>query len=136
MRLAVQKTANFIHAAWLLQARPGISHTTSGWSRLEHTRANAFNVTPAWPADLSTWLHCRLERALTELGSYRRAEGRSTTPDFEEEDRLRADLNTSEAQKRQLGQDSRQLAGLVLRLAAKQGSATASGTPAVQQAGC
>lgn len=70
---------------------------------------------------------------MNELGGYRRAEGRSTTPDFEEEDRLRADLNTSEAQKRQLGQDSRQLASLVLHLAAKQGSATASGIHAVQR---
>lgn len=63
---------------------------------------------------------CRLERALHELGSYRRAEGRSTSPDFEEEDRLRADLHTSEAQKRQLGQNSCHLASLVLHLAAKQ----------------
>lgn len=82
------------------------------------------NLTPA----AHTTVCCRLQRALNELGSYRRAEGRSNTPDFEEEDRLRADLNTSEAQKRQLGQDSRNLAGLVLQLAAKQGTATASGT--------
>ena len=64
---------------------------------------------------------------MNELGSYRRAEGRSTTPDFEEEERLRADLSQSEAQKQQLGQDSRHLATLVLHLAAKQGSAAAPG---------
>lgn len=62
----------------------------------------------------------RLERALEELGGYRKAVGRSTTPDFNEEDRLRADLHTSEAQKRQLGQDSQALANLVLDLAHKQ----------------
>ena len=62
----------------------------------------------------------RLERALEELGGYRKAVGRSTTPDFNEEDRLRADLHTSEAQKRQLGQDSQALANLVLELAHKQ----------------
>ena len=62
----------------------------------------------------------RLERALDELGGYRMAVGRSTTPDFNEEDRLRADLHNSEAQKRQLGQDSQALANLVLNLAHKQ----------------
>lgn len=62
----------------------------------------------------------RLERALEELGGFRKAAGRSTTPDFNEEDRLRADLHTSEAQKRQLGQDSQALATLVLNLAHKQ----------------
>ncbi|DBA65966.1 TPA: hypothetical protein ACH3X2_002987 [Trebouxia sp. C0005] len=62
----------------------------------------------------------RLERALEELGGYRKAAGRSTTPDFNEEDRLRADLHNSEAQKRQLGQDSQALANLVLDLAHRQ----------------
>jgi len=61
-----------------------------------------------------------LERALEELGGYRKAAGRSTTPDFNEEDRLRADLHNSEAQKRQLGQDSQALANLVLNLAHRQ----------------
>ena len=62
----------------------------------------------------------RLERALEELGGYRKAAGRSSTPDFNEEDRLRADLHNSEAQKQQLGQDSQALANLVLNLAHKQ----------------
>jgi len=61
-----------------------------------------------------------LERALEELGGYRKAAGRSSTPDFNEEDRLRADLHNSEAQKRQLGQDSQALANLVLNLAHRQ----------------
>ena len=69
---------------------------------------------------MSTRHDCRLERALEELGGYRKAAGRSTTPDFNEEDRLRADLHNSEAQKQQLGQDSQALANLVLNLAHKQ----------------
>ena len=73
--------------------------------------------------------YCRLERALEELGGYRKAAGRSTTPDFNEEDRLRADLHNSEAQKRQLGQDSQALANLVLNLAHKKLASQTQGTP-------
>ena len=71
----------------------------------------------------------RLERALEELGGYRKAAGRSSTPDFNEEDRLRADLHNSEAQKRQLGQDSQALANLVLNLAHKQALASQTTVP-------
>ena len=71
-------------------------------------------------ASICTGSACRLERALEELGGYRTAAGQSTTPDFNEEDRLRADLHQSEAQKRQLGQDSQALANLVLDLSQRQ----------------